>query len=243
MLRHTLALDSGQDLRLEFRSWRWVAHLPDDLIAYAAVSEEGVARLSRARTILDTLTERVSFSVPLVEHVSADGSVQLCRMVPGIQLGGDGRERRFAQSPLGPRLASDLGSAFAELYAAMRPSEAASLGVPRGDFVAFGRGLDRRLSNYDLEPAVRHGLDIVLNACRGVAPRHADLAFTHCDPWGGNFAVNPTTGALNGLFDFDDANIDDRNTDLRYLFSFGEDFVARALTTYADVSVANPTKE
>ena len=59
MLRHTLALDFGQDLRLEFRSWRWVAHLPDDRIAYAAVSEEGVARLSRARTILDTLTERV----------------------------------------------------------------------------------------------------------------------------------------------------------------------------------------
>lgn len=37
---------------------------------------------------------------------------------------------------------------------------------------------------------------------------------THGDVWGGNLAVDPETGTLNGLFDWDEMALDDRYADL-----------------------------
>ena len=45
--------------------------------------------------------------------------------------------------------------------------------------------------------------------------------------------VDPTTGALSGIFDFDDAAVAHRLEDFKYLLSFGIGFTRLALDAYA----------
>jgi hypothetical protein len=54
-------------------------------------------------------------------------------------------------------------------------------------------------------------------------------------------AIDPDTGRLLGLFDFEEAALDDRHTDLYGLHSYGDTFVAWALEAYAAVSGVRPS--
>lgn len=227
-------------IRLERRSWRWVAYLPSNLLAYIADTAEAAQRLAREHAVLNLLNDRVSFSTPVVEFSSSDDWLQVRRKIPGVQVGG-GPEKRIGNSSIGPRLASDLGRAFAELHQAINLEECGALGIGRGGALPSPDELEGRLSGRLAERNVANALKSVLTHYRKLEIPPRDLVFTHGDPWGGNFAVNPKTGALNGLFDFDEMTTDDRNIDLRYLHSFGLEFKSRALTAYAQISGAAPS--
>ncbi len=240
-LGDNFAIDvAPSDIQLSFRWWRWIAHLPDDLMVLVADSEEATQRLGRERRVLGRLAERLSVQVPPIIFFSDDDAIQVRRKIAGMQVGG-GPEPEIGASALGVRLADDLGRTFAEIHTAFSEGERRELGLKRVNILPSADALADMLAGRLDDPRVRDGLDLTLSHYRDVAVPDHDLVVVHGDPWAGNFAVDETTGALNAIFDFEDVGIDDRNMDLRYFSSFGSDFEKRALARYARTAKAEPS--
>jgi aminoglycoside phosphotransferase (APT) family kinase protein len=224
-----------EEVHLEHRYWRWVVRLPGDLIAFVAGSTDAASQLARERGVLDLLRERVTFATPSIIYCSGDNRLQVRRMVSGIQIAGE------PEPAIVPRLARDLGRAFAELHGAIDADACRALGIGRGRALPSPVRLEARFAGKPMESHVADALAILLDRYRQLDVPPQDVVFTHGDPWGGNLAVDPDTGALNGLFDFDEMGFDDRNIDLRYLSSFGTGFEARALKSYEQASGKTPS--
>jgi aminoglycoside phosphotransferase (APT) family kinase protein len=221
---------------LQYRDWRWVAILPE-CIVFVADSPAHAARLGRESRLLQLLRPRVHFYLPRIHALDTGFGLAVRGMVSGAQLGGEGRERRFADRPQGARLADELGRALAELHAALSVAELSALGfstseaiLPRPDVLAT------RLEGRIPDPKIMKTFDALIESYRGVEADPADIVLVHGDVWGGNLAVDLETGALNGVFDFADAGIADRHLDLMYIHSFGAVFTERLFASYAERS-------
>jgi aminoglycoside phosphotransferase (APT) family kinase protein len=231
----------------EFRRWRWIALLPNGRIAFFADDPEAVKRLGRERALLDLLGRRVGFAVPAVEHVSSDGRLQVRRMVDGVDatewFGGYERERALDASPAGRRLAGELGRALAELHGSVTPAEAEALGVPVGEPLLLAvADLRRRLLGHLPQPALEPALDAVLDGCAAMEEEEeAGRVLIHGDACAANLAIDPGTGRLVGMFDFEYAALTDRHEDFYSLHSFGDAFAERVLDAYAAASGVRPS--
>jgi aminoglycoside phosphotransferase len=207
------------------------ARLSHGNLLFVAETPAGAARLARESKLLRALAKRVQFGLPRF-HDFPDQGLQFRSPVPGAQLGGDGRERTFADSPQGERLARELGRTIGELHAAFSRAELEALGLaaaapalPRPE--ALREGLTSRI-----EPEIAAICETLIRRYADIRPDE-DVVFVHGDLWAGNIAVDLETGALNGLFDFEDAGLGDRHIDLMYLHSFGDGFADRAFQAYA----------
>ena len=227
---------SAASLRPEWRSWRWVVHLPDNLLAFVADNEAAARRLAVEAKLLRLLASRVTFAVPRVEFIDLPAGLQIRRMVPGTQIGGAGLERAFAALPNGLVLANQLGQALGELHGAVTKGEAAEIGLNSVRPFRDCHGLPDRLRGRLPEPAQTTLLERLVALENAIDVPDADVVVVHGDLWGGNLAVDHETGALRGIFDFDNAGLADRHIDLMYIPSFGEAFTARVFAAYAAAS-------
>jgi|AraplaMF_Col_mMF_1032025.scaffolds.fasta_scaffold00117_16 hypothetical protein len=219
---------------LQYRDWRWVAILPDSIV-FIADRPEHAARLRRESRLLQLLGSRVDFHLPRIHAFDPGLGLEVRGRVPGDQLGGDGRERRFADLPQGARLADALGTTLAQLHAAVSVAEASALGFSTGQSIlpppeVLASHLEGRIP----DPEFRRAFDALMERYRAHAVDPADIVLVHGDIWGGNLAVDLETGALNGLFDFADAALADRHIDLMYIHSFGAAFTERLFASYAE---------
>lgn len=187
--------------------------------------------MAREAKLLRLLTPRVSFGLPSIEY---DGpELQLRALVPGVQVGAEGRERGFAARPQAMRLASDLGDALAQLHCALTSVEAEEFGPANIETLPTTDLLRTRLHGKLPDPLTANAFDRLLDLYSAYAPHEDDIVLAHGDLWAGNMAVDPETGTLNGLFDLDDAGLADRHVDFMYFHSFGDAFTRRALASYA----------
>lgn len=238
---------AGTPLRPEFRRWRWAAPLPADRIAFFADAPDSVERLRRERSVLDLLGPRLTrFAIPSVEHVSPDGRLQVRRMVEGVGatawFGGYERLRMLDASPAGRRLAGELGRALAELHGSATQAEVTALGVPVGEPLPLALAdLHQHLAGRLPDPALAPALDAVLERCAASGEEEAGYALIHGDLCAGNLVINPETGRLVGMFDFEYAAWTERHEDFYALHSFGDEFTARALDAYATASGVRPS--
>ena len=223
-----------QQIALQQRHGRWVARLPDDALVVVADNSAAVARLAPEAKLLELLRLRVSFGLPRIHY--ADSNLQVRIPVRGSQIGGEDREQAFAATPQATRLADDLGRALAELHHALTEEEAEEIGPAYIDVLPEGAVLRARLEDKLPDPITAKVLDRVLDLYGDGQLRAQDIALVHGDLWGGNMAVDPETGTLLGLFDFDDSGLADRHVDFMYFHSFGDDFACRALAAYTATS-------
>lgn len=215
---------------MEQRHGRWIVRLPGNRLALVPDNASAAARLAREARLLRLLAPRVSFGLPSIQYDGPD--LQLRGLVPGIQVGGEGRERAFAAGPQGMRLADDLGRALAQLHSALTTEEAEKFGPANIDTLPTADVLRGRLQGTLPDTRTANAFDRLLDLYRDYAPHQADIVLAHGDLWAGNMAVDPETGALNGLFDLDDAGLADRHVDFMYFHSFGDAFTQRALAVY-----------
>jgi aminoglycoside phosphotransferase len=224
-------------ITLERRKWRWIAYLPGELIAWIPVDLAGAERLGREGQLLRFLEGRVSFGLPSVRYVDPDLRLQVRRKIPGFQVGGEGAgAREFGALPQGLRLAGDLGRALGELHLAVPPAQAQELGYGSRRFLPDADELHGRLASKISDQPIAMMFDRLLDIYKRFEPPSRNLVLIHGDVWGGNFAVNPVSGALNGLFDFDDACVADRHLDFMYAHSFGEKFRKASFAAYASTT-------
>jgi hypothetical protein len=233
----------------EWRWWRWVVQLGDD-IAFVADDDEGWGRLEREGVLLSRLEGRGRLTVPRVIGRDPERRVQVRRKVRGVQgfaveelvfgragkLGGAERYGdRLVITARGERLATELGRAIQELQQAVPAAEARALGFPETSYVAVLDQVAEWLAGRS-DLAEVSGAVPALRAWFAGVPDEPALAVRDLQMH--NVAVDPSTGALLALFDFDDAGVAHRLEDFKYLPSFGRRFTNLALAAYADAGGA-----
>ena len=223
----------------EWRYSRWIGQLAPDFMVFIADTDEAARQLAKERKVLNLLHDRVPFEVPKIAFSAADDTLQVCRMIPGIQVGGAGFERTIAASVIGPRLAAEVGCAFAQLHQAVSVDECIAIGIDENACLPTADDLKKRLEPLLKDRIMKNALLEVATTYRNNVVPQMDVVFVHGDPWG--FAVDPTTGSLNGLFDFDEMCVGDRNLDLRYFHSFGDSFRNHAFAEYEHESGVTPS--
>jgi aminoglycoside phosphotransferase (APT) family kinase protein len=214
-----------------WREWRWIARIGADRICYFAESNHARVRLERERQLLCALEGRVACAIPSVLAVSADGRLQVRRMVLGDQI--QNREFEIGTSTGWEQIAKTYGAAIASLHRAIEPSEAAALVQPRPENLPYAAEMlrplaDRWIRDRGLARTVTAILD--LYAAIRVAPW--DRALIHGDLIADNMLFDLSAHLFVGMFDFADAEVADRHLDLKYVHSFGKRFAEGLMAAY-----------
>ncbi|KGM30937.1 hypothetical protein P409_30140 [Inquilinus limosus MP06] len=217
----TALREAGLNLRpdeiaLEAREDRWLARLPGDRMAWFAANERGARRLVADRRLLRLLAERCRFSAPRVLYESGAG-FDLRAAVPGSCDPAALYARIATDQALARRLGHALGLVLAEQHGRIaRPDVAGWLPehVPWPEPAGWIR---ERLPEVTDDAALLARIDRVLDARETLDVPENDRALVHGDLGVHNIAVDPVTGDLRGVFDYDGAAWDDRHQDFRYL--------------------------
>ena len=243
LIAHHLELGCALRVAPTWRSWRWMVDCPGDRIAWIAEDDEGWIRLRREAGLIATLAA-AGCRVPRVIGVDEAARLQVRSRLPGVSgyaieslvFGKSDRLTPAARyqhnSPLteaGRVLARDLGAEIAALHRA--PVEAArALGLRGTRYLTTLDRIDRRLAR-----------SAGLRDLRAALPRMRDwFAALPDDPVIAlgdiqmqNMGVDAATGALFGVFDFDEAAVAHRLEDFKYLPSFGITFTRVTLEAYS----------
>jgi aminoglycoside phosphotransferase len=223
---------ASEGINLEWRTWRWVGQVADDLIVFIPPSKEAGRRLSIEADLLDLVGRRTALHLPQVLYRHPDTGMQVRRKVPGVQIP-PGEEPMFGVTANGLTLAKELGEAIADLHSSITQKEGLAIGLSAVEPCRFSADLVAMLQAETAGTAQIDALQQLLTVHRNEPPSKADGVVVHGDIWRGNMAIDPTTERLIGLFDFDDCGLADRHFDLRYAHSFGEDFAARCFAAYS----------
>lgn len=228
---------SPEVIDLEWRAWRWVGEVDEDLIVFIPPSGEAARRLSIEADLLDLIGNRVHLQLPQVLYRHPDSGMQVRRKVPGIQIS-PGEEPLFGGTAHGLALAKDLGEAIADLHSCTTPEEGLAIGLSSVEPSRFSPDAIVALQEETAKSDHLDSLRRLLAIHRDEPPSKSDVVVVHGDIWRGNMAIDPKTWGLIGLFDFDDCGLADRHFDLRYAHSFGEDFAALCFAAYSAKSGA-----
>jgi hypothetical protein len=237
-----------------WRWWRWFAELPGETVAFVAEDEDAWARLAREAALLDSLRSKVAFAVPEVTATDATCRVQVRRKVVGLSgapvevlvsgaeeaLGTDRYRADFPVSAAGRRLATDLGRALADLHQAVPADAARALGFPEPSYTAVLDAVASRLADHPDLGDLRGAVHSLRQWFAALAP---DPVLAHRDVQAHNLAVDPASGGLLGVFDFDDAAVAHRAEDFKYLPSFGPTFTEVAVDAYGRTGEHPPSIE
>jgi aminoglycoside phosphotransferase (APT) family kinase protein len=82
------------------------------------------------------------------------------------------------------------------------------------------------------DPALRASVEKVIDLVAEIEPADVDRVLIHGDIGSHNFAFDPVTLELRGLFDFEGAAWADRHWDFEYLHSYGPAFQSAVLGRY-----------
>src|SRR5262249_31314687 len=219
-----------ENVKLEFREWRWVARLPGERIAFIPETIEAAQRLARERAVLQALANRVSFAIPHPEFFDPDTLIDVRRKVPGLT-GRHLHAEALAKLEFGGALAMAMGKMLAELHCALPRAEGVPLGLGSPEWplpVEKMRRSLRGLVDTELEATMYRVLDLY----EATIVPEGDLVLIHGDFGSHNFAFDPESHRLCGLFDFDGVALADRHLDLKYLPSYGEAIMAKTLAVY-----------
>jgi aminoglycoside phosphotransferase (APT) family kinase protein len=243
MIAQHLELGSAARVAPTWRSWRWMVDCPGDRIAWIAEDDQGWDRLRREGEFIATLAA-AGCRVPRVIGVDEVARLQVRSKLLGISgyaierlvFGGSGRvpsaARYLDNSPLtkaGRVLAGDLGAEIAALHRAPG-EEARTLGLPSTSYLTTLDQIDRRL---ECSAGLRDFRTAVIRLRDWFAALPDDPVIALGDIQMHNMVVDAATGALAGVFDFDDAAVAHRLEDFKYLPSFGVAFTRVALEAYS----------
>ncbi len=233
-----------RELRVVWRGWRWFVEPDDASFVGFLAAEPGWRKLRQEAFLLERLAA-ADLPVPAVAFENEDLRLQVRDRIPGI-VGQDVERLCFGTARLpdaaarygpdcpltdrGKRLAEDLGPAVALLHRAVPVGEARAMGFADREPADWARVSSvLRTHAPDLISAVFH-----VQRWESDLPRETGL--THGDLHLSNVAVDPDTGSLSGLFDFDAACLAHPYEDLKFAPSTGLPFARRMLRTYAETT-------
>jgi len=208
---------TASDVRVEARDDRWAAWPSDGRMAWFPMNADGAQRLYVERKILGLLASRCTFRVPRILYSAAAGW-DVRSMVPGIcdpwalynRLQGD---RRLAK-----QIGRSLGTILAEQHSRINKEDTSDWLRTRLSWPEPWDRIESRLPDVVHDAALLHEIGQVIERCRAEEERGpGNCVLVHGDLGLHNIAIEPSTGTVQGVFDYDGAAWVDRHYDFRYL--------------------------
>jgi len=218
---------------LEARDDRWLARLPEGMLAWFPANARGVERLAAERRVLRLLAARCSFLVPRIMF-EAESAWDVRVAVPGIVEPWALYERIRADAGLARRIGSQIGAMLAEQHTLIHEGDVVPWLPAQPEWPEPLAKVRRDLPHVVDDPALLADIGRVLDAYEGVAVAAADRVLVHGDLGLHNMAIDLVTSEVRGLFDYDGASWADRHHDFRYLLfdEAGDDVLEAALAAY-----------
>jgi len=229
-LREAGVVIGSGELAPEWRDERIVVPLAGERLAWFPITEPGRARLARERRVLRVLAAHCRFSAPRILYESPDGW-DLRARVPGRVDPWAIYARLPGEPALARAIGESIGAILAEQHTRVPVAELSGLPTRPGWPVATERILAALSEVTDAE-------DVLAAAPAVLAAADAlpddDQVLVHGDMGLHNLAFDPSSDAVLGVFDYDDASLADRHRDFRYLvFDRGpDDLLDAALAIY-----------
>lgn len=224
---------SPEDVAVLARDERWAVSLPGDRMAWFPASESGNRRLGVERRVLRLVAERCSYQVPRILFVSGCG-FDLRQMVPGRCDPWNVFHRCQTDSKLTQKIGRSIGAILAEQHTRIHELDVTGWLPQRVAWPEPSYWICERFPQViDDQPLVRF-MEQVIERYEKVPVGVKDRALIHGDVGLHNLALDPLTGTVNGIFDYDSAGWADRHHDFRYLlFDVDrEDMFDSALAVY-----------
>ena len=226
-------LAPGQ-IQLDRRDDRWLARLPNERLAWFAISDAGQAIMARERRLLRVLGVRCAFNAPRVLLESQRGDVDVRTMVPGVcdPWWISTRVRDEPESAV--RLGSSIGALLAEQHTRVVAQDVADWLPSRPEWPQSRASIAELLPEVADDPDLLERADDVMARYEALPVAAADRVLVHSDVGFHNMAVDPTTLAVHGIFDWEAACWADRHLDFRYLIERRE-LLDAALAAYEPI--------
>jgi aminoglycoside phosphotransferase (APT) family kinase protein len=225
---------TSSDVRIQTREDRWVAWLSGGRIAWFPINGRGLQRLQTERRVLELLVSRCSFRVPRVLHVSEAGW-QVRSLVPGVCEPWTLYQRLQGDRALAKNIGHSLGAILAEQHTAISYDDVKGWLPTHPRWPEPWASVEARLPEVVQETDLLREISGVIRRCQAEETiKSGDRVLVHGDLGLHNIAVEPSTGIVQGVFDYDGASWADRHYDFRY-FIFDqqqEDLLDGALEVY-----------
>jgi aminoglycoside phosphotransferase (APT) family kinase protein len=205
-----VAVDESR-LRVESRMGRILVRLDDDRIAWFPVQPEGRLAIENERRILRLIEKYCAFRAPRILYEDTQGW-DVRAMVPGVAAADFLTQVRT--DPLGAeRTGAALGSILAEQHTRVPASELKWLARIPEPISAAIANLPKVIEDSRLLARISRALE----HREKIAAAVSDAVLVHGDLGAYNLAVDPATGAAQGVFDYGDAVFGDRHQDFKYM--------------------------
>ena len=212
-----------QSIGLLPRDDRFAALLPGGQMAWFPTNERGIRRLERERRVLGLIARHCAFVVPRIIYASETGW-DVRALVAGDFAPLDVYARVKTDHAFARKVGEGLGSILAQLHETIPAEELKGDWLPARPSwpppIAFA---ERRLPRVtDDQPLIARGLKLLerYEAARSTVTEsvlaHTDLGFH-------NTVIDPVSGEVAGVFDFDSAAHCDRHQDFRFLLLDDDD--------------------
>src|SRR5262249_7243687 len=174
-------------------------------------------RLRTERRVLRLIASRCSFRVPRVLFESDEGDFDVREPVSGAT----DPWAAYAAVRDDPYRAREIGTALgallAQQHSRIAATDVASWLPSRPEWPEPREWIAERLPSVVGDPRLIDRALSVVDDYERVAVEDPDRVLVHADLGLHNVALDPGTGALNGVFDYDAAAWADRHYDFRYL--------------------------
>jgi Phosphotransferase enzyme family len=207
--------------------------LPGDRIAWFPASARGRDRLAIERRVLRLLAERCTFAVPRILFESAAG-FDVRAMVPGHCDPWPLYERIKTDTALARQIGRAIGAILVEQHTRVVEADVAGWLPERVAWPEPPELIKARLPQVIDDTVLVAAIGRALDAYEALSIDLADRVLVHGDLGLHNLAIDPTTNAVRGIFDYDGAAWADRHHDARYLVLAipGEPVLEAALAVY-----------
>ena len=216
------------------RDDRLAVRLPGARMAWFPSNARGLRRLERERRVLGLIARHCAFAAPRVLHTSADGW--------DVRALVEGELQPFAiydRVKADPGFAGTVGRALGEILVQLHTAIPAA--AVAGDWLPTRCGwpppiafAEQRLPKVTDDTALIDRALKLLARCETAEAAVADRVLAHTDLGFHNAVIDPETGAVAGVFDFDGAAHADPHHDFRYLLLDieGETLLEAAIQVY-----------
>lgn len=210
---------SPADVHLVPRDGKWVVRLPAGRLAWFATTAAGLAAMKTERRVLRVLEERCGFAAPRVLAESADGSIDVRAMVPGVHDTWAVYARVRQEPEAARRVGAALGAILADLHTRVGAADVSGWLPRRASWPEPRAWILDRLPQVVDDRELRAEADAVIGEYEELQGRiHPhDRVLVHTDLGLHNVSIDAATLRVNGVFDWESACWADRHLDFRYL--------------------------
>ena len=221
-------------IELLARDDRFAVRLPGGRMAWFPSNEQGLNRLQRERRVLELIERHCAFAAPRILRVSEAGW-DVRAMVEGELRPFEIYARVKADSGFARIVGEALGRVIVQLHSAIPADALAGDWLPaRPSWPPPIAWAEQHLPQVTDDRALTGRALELLARYEAAEARVAERALVHADLGFHNAVIDPRTGALAGVFDFDGAAHADPHHDFRYLLLDipGEALLEAAISVY-----------